>query len=466
MLVKEAQIPEEQVDVVVLGTGLGGLAAALSAHERNARVVILEKAPPEARGGNTRFSGGAFRAVTEVYDADAFFADIMKVTHSRANRDLATTMVLESTDSVQWLQDLGVRFEPAERVRPDARGPFFGFAYGGGMGAIETLIPIAEKRGIPIHYETAGERLLLDGRRRVVGVRALGEQGYRDFRAKAVVIATGGFQANTEWRVRYIGRFADELVVRGTRFNTGDGLRMALDIGAQSAGQWGDFHSAIIDARSPALEAGETNINTYPFGIIVNREGRRFLDEGEDFQADTYVKFGKTILELPGRTAFLIFDTKVKESGLMVALHQEFQPYRANTIRELAAASGIDVDGLERTVQDYNAAIQPGEFNSYTLDGKGTVGIIPPKSNWALPVEQPPFYAYPVTGGITFTFGGLKVNTKAQVVDQRGKAIPGLYAAGEIIGEIFYYNYPGGSSLTRCVVFGRIAGQHAAKEQG
>jgi tricarballylate dehydrogenase len=279
-----------------------------------------------------------------------------------------------------------------------------------------------------------------------------------------VVLASGGFQANVQMRVAHLGRYADSLILRGSRYNTGEGITMALAIGAQAAGQWGDYHSAVIDARSPKVECGVTALYNFQMGIIVDARGERFLDEGEDFRDHTYVKFGKTIMEEADGLAFCIFDqSMVQREEFGRAWRPAGPPIEAASVRELAEALGVSVDGLELTVRDFNRACQPGLLDYDRLDGKATSGLLPRKSNWAVPLESPPFVAVPVTGGITFTFGGLKVDVKARVIDVAGRLIEGLYAAGELMGEVFYYNYPGASSVIRGAVYGRIAGADAAR---
>ncbi len=238
---------------------------------------------------------------------------------------------------------------------------------------------------------------------------------------------------------------------------------MALDIGAQPAGQWGDYHSAVIDARSPVIECGVTALYNFQMGIIVDGQGRRFLDEGEDFRDHTYVKFGKAIIEQADGRAYCMFDQQMVQREEFTRAWRPVGPaIEAQSVGELASELSIPQGQLEETVQAYNQAVQPGEFDLDRLDGKGTQGLTPPKSNWAMPLTEPPFVAIPVTGGITFTFGGLKVDTNARAIDVAGQPIAGLYAAGEPMGEIFYYNYPGASSVIRGAVYGRIAGHHAA----
>jgi tricarballylate dehydrogenase len=467
-LLSGTSIPREPVDVVAVGGGIAGLAAALAAAEEGARVVLLEKAPPSQRGGNTRFADAQIRFphaadqyCARTYTAEQFRDDLMRLSRGRAHPELIDVLVRDAADAVEWLSELGVEWEAGyPHTAGYRRAP-----QRGGQGLVETLLRRLEARGSVVAYETAGQQLLIDEKRRVVGVRCVSPDGLIDLTAAGgVVLATGGFQANVQMRVAHLGRFADSLILRGSRHDTGDGIRMALDIGAQPAGQWGDYHSAVIDARSPKTECGVTALYNFQMGIIVDSQGRRFLDEGEDFRDNTYVKFGKAIIEQADGLACCIFDQQmVEREEFGRAWRPVGPPGEAPTVRELAVALGIPPDNLERTVREFNAAVQPGELDLDRLDGKRTSGIHPAKSNWALPLERPPFVAVPVTGGITFTFGGLKVDASARVIDTSGRVIEGLYAAGELMGEVFYYNYPGATSVLRGAVFGRIAGRHAAQ---
>jgi tricarballylate dehydrogenase len=457
-------------DVVVIGGGVAGLCAALSATAAGARVVLLEKAPREGRGGNTRFADAQMRFPHEAdefgtrdYSVEDMFADLMRISRGRANPELIRTLCENARPTAEWLTDLGLEWEAGyPHTAGYRRSP-----KAGGAGLVDLLHRRLEGAGVPVTYETAAAELLVDESRTVRGVRAHSPEGVIDVEGSSgVILACGGFQANVEMRTRYLGRFADSLILRGSRYNTGDGLNMAIAAGAAPAGQWGDYHSAVLDARSPRIECGVTALYNYQMGIFVDHDGRRFLDEGEDFRDHTYVKFSKFIVEQAGGEAWCIFDQQAyQREEFARAWRPVGPPVIAETMEDLARLIDVPRANLVETLESFNSAVQPGEYDLDRLDGKATAGITPPKSNWALPLDTPPFVAIPVTGGITFTFGGLKCDTSARVMDTRGQVMAGLYAAGEPMGEIFYYNYPGASSVIRGAVYGRIAGREAARRR-
>lgn len=454
-------------DVAVVGGGVAGLCAALAARESGSETVLLEKAPRERRGGNTAFADAQMRFPHEAdefgprdYTAGQMFTDLMRISRGRANEDLVRTLCENARETAEWLTSLGLEWEPGyPHTAGYRRSP-----KAGGKGLIDLLHRRLEGAGVAVSYETAAADLIVDESRRVVGVRCHGPGGVIDIEARGgVVLACGGFQANVQMRVQHLGRFADSLILRGSRYNTGEGLMMAIAAGAAPAGQWGDYHSAVLDARSPRIECGVTALYNYQMGIFVNQEGRRFLDEGEDFRDHTYVKFSKHIVEQAGGEAWCLFDQQAyQREEFARAWRPVGPPLQAGTWPELTKQMGVPAENLLDTIGEFNVAVQPGEYDLDRLDGKRTAGISPPKSNWALPLDQPPYIAIPVTGGITFTFGGLKCDPSARVIDTRGEVMEGLYAAGEPMGEVFYYNYPGASSVIRGAVFGRIAGAHAA----
>lgn len=467
-LIFREEITHIDCDVLVVGTGISGLSAAISARESGAEVIVVEKAPIEERGGNTKFADAQIRYPHSSdefhprdYTEDAYRNDFMRISQGRANPELIEVIVKNAADTVEWLNYRGIEFEAGyPHTSGYRRSPV-----AGGEGLVRTLCRAAEGMGVAFSYQTPAQRLIMNAKGEVVGCRVQTPEEYLDIYARGgVALATGGFQANIQMRVAHMGRFADSLILRGTRYDTGEGILMALAVGAKAAGQWGDYHSAVLDARSPKEECGVTALYNYQMGIIVDQNGERFLDEGADYRDNTYVKFSKYIIDHAGGLAFSIFDDKmVSRREFHSAWRPVGEPYQANTLEELAEKLEISPAGLVQTVKKFNTAVQPGELDLDHLDDKHTEGITPPKSNWAMPVDTPPFTAVPVTGGITFTFGGLKANTKGQVINTSDKIIPGLYAAGELVGEIYYYNYPGATSVIRGAVFGRIAGRHAAE---
>ncbi len=484
-------------DVVVVGGGNAALCAALAARERGARVLLLEKAPLAERGGNSYFTAGGFRfahaglddlrkdvipdltpaeaAAVEVppYPEGQFYDDLLRLTEHCTDPELADLLVTASRPTVVWMRTHGVRWIlmlGRQSYRVGAVHRFWGGlaveAVGGGRGLVDVLYDRAARLGIEVRYETKATALRLDARGAIRGLEVRDREGFAGVAARAVVLASGGFEANPEWRTRYLGPGWELARVRGTRHNTGDGIRMALEIGAQPYGHWSGCHAVAWDANAPPF--GDRRVgdlfqkHSYPLGIVVNVRGERFVDEGADYRNYTYARYGREILQQPLRLAFQLFDQKTVPLLREEYRIREVTRAEAATIEELARKLEIDPAGLARTVREFNAAVQPGEFNPAILDGKRTLGIVPPKSNWALPLDSPPYVGFAVTCGITFTFGGLRVNTRAEVLDTEDRPIPGLYAAGELVGGLFYHNYPGGAGLMAGAVFGRLAGSHAA----
>lgn len=487
-----------QFDVVVVGGGNAALCAALAARERGSSVLVLEKAPESQRGGNSFFTAGGFRfahagledlrkdvipdltpgEATSVevapYSEENFYNDLMRLTENLSDPDLADLLVTQSRSTVVWMRTHGVRWIlmfGRQSYHVGGTHRFWGGlnveAVGGGPGLIQALYDRATRLGIEVRYETKATRILLDDRCAVRGVGCRGVEGSGEIAARAVVLAAGGFEANPEWRTRYLGPGWELARVRGTRHNTGDGIRMALEIGAQPYGHWSGCHAVAWDANAPPF--GDRRVgdlfqkHSYPLGLIVNLRGERFVDEGADFRNYTYAKYGREILRQPQRVACQLFDQKVVRLLREEYRIREVTKAEADTIEALARKLEIDPEGLMRTIRDFNAAVEPGDFNPAILDGKRTRGITPPKSNWALPLDTPPFVGYAVTCGITFTFGGIRVNTRAEVLDTEDRPIPGLYAAGELVAGLFYENYPGGAGLMAGAVFGKLAGAHAAE---
>jgi tricarballylate dehydrogenase len=483
-------------DVIVVGAGNAALAAAVAAREQGARKVLaLEKAPRALRGGNTHYSGGLLRiafdraedlralvpdADTEVpgffagvepYPQKLFMADLLRVTDGRTDPELAELLIGRSYDTACWMATQGIEMEPAVSLSAVKVGNTIKWSPGAvirarheGVGLSAMWFKTAERQGVEIHYDTAVVRLLQDTRGRVTGVVARGPEGFEELSGTAVVLGCGGFEANPEWRARYLGRPWDHAKVRGTRYNTGDGLRMAMEVGALPHGQWTGCHSTPIDADAPPHGdrklTDKTNRLSYPYGVLVNARGLRFFDEGEDFQFYTYAKLGGIILNEPGGIGWQIFDAKVVH--LLEGRYKTGAPVTADSLDALVDQLSLDHAACRRTLEAYNTAVTDGRFDPTIRDGLATRELALPKSNWAQRLDTPPFVAYPVTGGITFTFGGVRVNPRAQVMSTSWAPIAGLYACGEMVGGLFHSNYPGGTGLMSGAVFGRLAGAHAA----
>jgi tricarballylate dehydrogenase len=483
-------------DVIVVGGGNAALCAALAATEHGARVLVLERAPEEQRGGNSAFTGGGMRMVhngletvlTVVpdlsesekantdfgsYSAEQYFDDLGRLTQYYCDPDLAETLVNNSTSTVQWLHSKGVKFLPfygSYSVLKNDRRVFFGgtvlYASGGGQGLVDAEIKSARAVSVEIRFNHRVMALLEDASG-VHGVRVRSNGVESEIRSKAVVLACGGFEANREMRARYLGTGWDMATVRGTRYNTGDGLRMALEVGAQPYGQWSGCHAVAWERNAPQFgdlsRTAEPYRHSYPWGIMVNAHGRRFVDEGADFRNYTYAKYGRVVLEQPGSFAWQVFDSQV-----LHLLRGEYKlrgatKVRADSLEELVEKmQDVNPAGFLETVREYNAAVRKEvPFDPEIKDGRRTSGLAVDKTNWANTIEKAPFEAYSVGCGITFTFGGVKIDTKCHVLDIDDKPVAGLYAAGEMVGGLFYFNYPGSSGLMAGAVFGRISGRSA-----
>lgn len=478
--------------IVVVGAGNAALTAALAAAERGAHVTVLEAADRGERGGNSWFTAGLVRVphagrddvlglvvdppdprTVEIppYPAAEFGRDLERASDGRILPELASLLVDEARPTLEWLRACGARLQLStgagrQAFEVDGRLRFWGGAClefaGGGIGHVDRMFALAERAGARVRYGCAAVDLLReDGR--VTGVRVgTGEVLVAD----AVVLACGGFEASAELRAEHLGPEWRNVQVRGTAHNTGAGLDMALAAGAERAGDWRGCHAVAWDLNAPPT--GDWRVrnayqkHSYPFGLVLNAEGRRFVDEGADFRNHTYARYGAEILKQPGGVAYQLFDAKAAPLFRREYAIPEATRYEADRIEDLADRMGLPVDAVVETVRAYNAAVNDRPFDPTRLDGKAALGVHPPKSNWALPLDTPPFLGFPVRCGITFTFGGVRVDGRAAVLDRHGRPIPGLYAAGEMVGGLYWGNYPGGSGLMSGCVFGRRAGTSAA----
>ena len=518
-----AQERPQRYDVVVVGAGNAAMCAALAAHEGGARVLVLERAPEAEAGGNSRFTAGAIRFAYDgvddlralmpdltdaevemtdfgTYTEEQFYADLGRITDYRCDPELADTLVTRSKDTLMWMASHGVRFAPIwgrQAFKVDGRFTFWGGltveSVGGGEGLVESLRAALARNRIDLWHEATAQSLVTDHSGAIRGLRVRlrgvdrpaaatvaaasrsGDSHDRqppareaDIECGAVVLAAGGFQANAEWRTRYLGPGWDLAKVRGTRFNTGDGIAMALDIGAMPYGNWSGAHAVAWDYNAP--EFGDLAVgdgfqkHSYPFSIVLNQDGQRFVDEGADFRNYTYARYGREVLAQPGHSAWQVFDASTEHLLRDEYRIRQVTKVTADSIEELCARmEDMHTERALATINEFNAAVDRSvPFDPNVLDGRRTQGLSPDKTNWAMPIETPPFSAFRVTCGLTFTFGGLRIDETAGVMDTDLRPISGLYAAGELVGGLFYGNYPGGSGLSAGAVFGRLAGSSAA----
>ncbi|QGQ45960.1 FAD-dependent tricarballylate dehydrogenase TcuA [Metabacillus sediminilitoris] len=484
-------------DVVVVGAGNAAMCAAIAAKEKGADVLVLERGPAEKRGGNSFFTDGAIRVAYDNLDAirkiipdlrdeeaekivmpeytqSDFYDDLMRVTEGKSDPDLANQLISKSFETLLWMSQQGIKFElnvENQSFEQDGKRHFWGGlpikTEDKGVGLIKSLFQRAEEIGIDLWYNSRATQLVTVNDR-ITGINIEQDGEILTISTSSVILACGSFEANKKMRSEHLGEEWEAAIVRGTEFNTGDGITMALAVGAQRYGEWNGCHSIGTDYNAPKF--GDFNKpgdifkkSSFPLGLLINQEGKRFVDEGADFRNYTYAKYGREVLKQPGHSAFQLFDAQVRPMLRKEYNLEEATYIQADSLEELAEKMSIDKEPFLKTITDYNTAVQEGDYNPTIKDGKGTVGIAPPKTNWALRIDQAPFYAYPVTCGITFAFGGLHVNENGEVLNYEGSPIGGLYAAGEMVGGIFYKNYPGGSGLMSGAVFGKISGTSAAK---
>ncbi len=461
----------ESYDLVVIGCGAAGLSAALSAAEAASEatesfsIAVLERSTKEERGGNTRWTGAYLRLKATQTISDDFVEAMLEYSGGRSDERYIRTLAEKVPETIAWAQEKGIGFDYLPTIFLTLKQPRL-LPVGGGRAIVETLAERVEEAGVSIFYETTAQRLVMGEDGLVDGVEVRGADGrLRTLEAGTVVLASGGFEGNPEMMTRYIGRNAVNIptIAKGGQYNKGEGINMALDIGAKPAGQWDAFHAEPADPRSVA---GEAVVMTFPYGILVNGKGERFLDEGAGTVDETYERVARTILYDQDQTAYVIIDQKMYDiPGHEHAVLTDHEPYRADTIVELAEQISVDPQALDLTVSAYNSAASgdASTFDALQLDGLAAEGdLVPPKSNWARPIDQPPYLAYPLACANVFTFGGVGTNERAEVVTADEVSIPGLYAAGEMTG-LYYNRYPGSTSVLRCLTFGKIAGAQAVR---
>jgi tricarballylate dehydrogenase len=452
-------------DVVVVGGGNAALCAALSARESGTSVTVLECAPREYRGGNSRHTRNMrcmheapTDVLTGIYTEEEFFADILRVTEGVTNEQLARLVIRESPNSVAWAKRQGVRFQPSlgGTLHLGRTNAFF---LGGGKALMNTYYERACERHIHVLYDAEVVELDIRDGRFQGGVATV--QGKRQsFRAKSLVVAAGGFEANLEWLKEAWGDAADNFIIRGTPYNRGTVLRMLLASGADSIGDPTQCHAVAIDGRAPKFDGGiVTRLDCVPLGIVVNRSGERFYDEGEDLWPKRYAIWGRLVARQPEQIAYSIIDQKVV-GRFMPSV---FPPIQSDTLEGLAGALNLPAAKVRETVDVFNRSVVPGSFDHTALDDCRTDGISPPKSHWAQKIDTPPYWGYPLRPGITFTYLGVRVNERAQVFFKGLGPSSNIFAAGEIMaGNILGKGYPAGTGMTIGAVFGRIGGKEAA----
>jgi tricarballylate dehydrogenase len=451
-------------DVVVLGGGNAGLCAALAARQQGASVAVIEGAPKEFRGGNSRHTrnlrsmhGAPTDLLVDAYTEDEFVMDLMRVTGGRTDEALARRVVRDSARCPDWIRSFGGRLQPPLRgtLHLDRTNVFF---LGGGKALMNSYYAAAQRMGVSIRYNAEVTALdIADGAIRSVSLR----EGDRITRieGKSIVLAAGGFESNTGWLKEIWGDAADNFIIRGTPYNTGTVLKLMLDAGAQPAGDPSQFHAVAIDARAPKFDGGiVTRLDCISLGIVVNRNADRFYDEGEDFWPKRYAIWGRLVAQQPDQIAYSIIDAKSAD----LFMPSVFPPKSASSIAGLARQLDLPPAALERTVAEFNRAVASGTFNHGVLDDCRTTGLTPEKTHWARPIDTPPFWGYPLRPGITFTYLGLKVDERARVLMKNGEPAANVYAAGEIMaGNILGQGYVAGVGMTIGTVFGRIAGAEA-----
>ena len=453
-------------DVLVLGGGNAALTAAITARRAGLSVLVLECSPKEFRGGNSRHTRNVrcmhdrpADVLTDAYPEEEYWQDLVRVTGGKTNEALARMTIRQSADCRAWMVEHGVRFQPSLRgtLHLSRTNAFF---LGGGKALVNAYYRTAAALGIDVVYDAEVQDLALhDGR--FTSATVVRQEATHEVRAKAVVAASGGFESNLAWLKEAWGDVADNFLIRGTPYNTGRVLRMLIDCGAKTIGDPAQGHCVAVDARAPKFDGGIcTRVDCVSLGIVVNRNSQRFHDEGEDFWPKRYAIWGRLVAGEPDQIGYSIIDAKAMGKFMPPV----YPPVRAGSIGELAAALSLDPRALEATVSKFNAAVRPGTFDHTILDDCETVGLTPPKTHWARPLDTPPYFAYPLRPGITFTYLGVVVNRRAQMILQDDRPADNVFAAGEIMaGNVLGKGYLAGIGMSIGTTFGRIAGAEAAR---
>ena len=460
----------KEFDIIVIGGGNAALCAAISAKEanNNLKVALLESSPKKWRGGNSQHTrnlrsmhDAPTDVLTDTYSEDEFFDDVFKVTKGQTNEEYARFVISHTPEAVVWAKNHGVRFQPSMRGTLHL-GRTNAFFLGGGKSLVNAYFACANELGIEIFYEHEALDLIIEDKT-CKEVIVLDKQSKEELRfvAKAFIIASGGFESNLEWLEEAWGEKARNFIIRGTRFNQGKMLQALQKGNAKIIGDPTQGHMVAIDARTPKYDGGiASRVDCVSLGIVVNKYAKRFYDEGEDFWPKRYAIWGRLVAQQEDQIAFSITDSKVQKC-YMPSL---FPPIVAQSIEELAQKIGLDSKALQQTITEYNASVVDGDFNHTIQDNCHTKGLEVEKTHWALRIDTPPFYAYPLRPGVTFTYMGVKVNKNAQVYASDKNLFANLFAAGEIMaGNILTQGYVAGFGMSIGTVFGRLAGQNAAK---
>ncbi len=453
-------------DLLILGGGNAALCAALTARRLGLSVLIVEAAPKDFRGGNSRHTRnmrtmheGPLAPLTEAYPEEEYWQDLFKVTGGLTDERLARMTIRQTERHVPWMLEHGVRFQ-APLGGTLHLGRTNAFFLGGGKALMNAYYRAAQALGVEVAYDTEAVEIAMEGGRFTSAV-AMRDGTRHELRARALVVACGGFESNLAWLREAWGPPADNFIVRGTPYNMGVVLKLLLAKGAKQVSDATQGHCVAIDARSPKYDGGiVTRVDAVSLGIVVNEHAQRFSDEGEDFWPKRYAIWGRLVAGQPDQVGYSIIDAK----SMGRFMPPVYPPVKAASLRELATALGLDPAALEKTVADFNAAVRPGTFDHAKLDDCSTAGLTPPKTHWARTIDTPPFYGYPLRPGITFTYLGVAIDERARMLMADGKPAHNIFAAGEIMaGNVLGKGYLAGIGMAIGTTFGRIAGEEAAR---